>query len=73
MAMQGETIHLGAPNPCPDCNVTMENEVLANGNDMYYIGTRCDCGPSYSRESKAYWNTRVAALWHLATDDWERR
>jgi hypothetical protein len=72
MAMPGETIHLGAPSTCPDCDIKLENQVMSSPAG-YYIGTRCNCGPSYSRESKAYWTTRVEALWHLAADDWERR
>lgn len=71
MAFQGETIGLGAPSTCPDCNVELEERVLQSAAG-YYIGTECNCGP-YSRESMYYWTTRVEALWALAADDWQRR
>lgn len=71
MALQGETIGLGAPNVCPDCDVKLEEMVLKSAAG-FYIGTQCNCGP-YSRESLHYWTTRVEALHSLACDDWQRR
>ena len=71
MAMPGETIHRGAPSTCPDCDVKLENRVMSSAAG-YYIGTRCDCGPSYSRESGYYeeWDEVNA---HFEADTWARR
>ena len=52
MALPGETIALGAPPVCPDCNKPLANKVLRSGAG-FCIGTICDCGP-YSRESGYY-------------------
>lgn len=56
--LEGETIRSGAPNPCPDCGVTMTLEVHHSAAG-YYVGTWCDCGP-YSRES-GYFRTHEDA------------
>ena len=53
MALPGETIHLGAPSTCPDCDIKLENQIMSSA-EGFYIGTRCHCGPSYSRESGYY-------------------
>lgn len=57
MAFVGETIASGAPERCPDCDVTPKLQVLHTC--AYYIGTHCNCGP-YSRESD-YFKTREEA------------
>ncbi len=49
MTLPGETLARGADNPCPDCGVEVELQVLKSAAG-YYIGTECDCGP-YTRES----------------------
>ena len=72
MAMPGETIHRGAPSTCPDCDVKLENEVMSSGTGYYYIGTRCNCGPSYSRES-GYYEERDEATAEFEADTWVRR
>lgn len=71
MAMAGETLHLGAPSTCEDCNVTLKVKVHESGAG-FYIGSWCNCGP-YSRESKEYWPERGLAEFALAIDSWERR
>lgn len=67
--MPGETITTGAPRTCPDCGVTVEEQVLMSGAG-YYIGTECDCGP-YSRESD-YYPSREVAQSHLRHGAWDR-
>ena len=60
MALEGETIHLGAPAICPECKTILKEEVLLS-RAGYYIGTRCKCGP-YSRESHYYETMTEATL-----------
>lgn len=57
MVLPRETIGLGAPRRCEDCNNELVPEVLMTC--AYYIGTQCDCGP-YSRESE-YFKTKAEA------------
>jgi len=52
MALAGEINKDG--EQCPDCNVTLDLQVLQSGAG-YYIGTFCNCGP-YSRESDYFRN-----------------
>ena len=70
MAMNGETIHLGAEAYCDECGAALVNQVLPSGS-AYYIGTTCCSGP-YSRES-GYYSTYEEAEWLLDTDTWARR
>lgn len=60
MAIQGETLALGAPQTCHTCAVTVRPQVLSSAAG-WYVGTRCDCGP-YTRESGYYETARQAAL-----------
>jgi len=71
MAMNGETIHLGAAAYCDECGAALVNEVLSSGNGSYYIGTTCCSGP-YSRES-GYYSTREVPEALLEADAWQRR
>lgn len=55
MTLPGETIATGAMSVCPDCGVSvMETLGVMMSAAGYYIGTYCDCGPAYSRESGYY-------------------
>ena len=65
MAMQGETIHLGANPNCPNCGKFLKEEVRMS-TAGYCIGTSCCCGP-YSRES-LYYKTREEAQHALDTN-----
>lgn len=59
--MRGETILTGAPEVCSDCgkNVLDTLGIMSSGGG-WYIGTQCDCGPSYSRESQYMPNHETA-------------
>jgi hypothetical protein len=50
----GETLATGCPVVCPDCQVNVLPLRVLRSNAGYYIGTRCDCGPAYTRESDYY-------------------
>lgn len=64
MAMQGETIHLGADPHCSTCGKLLKEEVMQSAAG-YFIGTQCCMGPN-SRESE-YMPSREYA--QLALDD----
>ena len=70
MAIQGETIALGAPSTCPDCATKLEPRVCQSAGG-YYVGTRCSCGP-YSRES-GYYRTQAEASAALAERSYHRQ
>jgi hypothetical protein len=63
--LPGETIATGAPTVCPDCEVWVLPLVVLHSGGGYYIGTRCGCTASYSRESE-YYPTRPLAEAALA-------
>jgi hypothetical protein len=49
-----ETIATGAPTVCPTCQVSVLPLVVLWSAAGAYIGTRCQCAPSYTRESDYY-------------------
>lgn len=61
----GETIATGAPTVCPNCRASVLPLVVLCSAAGHYIGTRCNCGPSYSRES-GYYPSQAAAETALA-------
>jgi hypothetical protein len=66
MAGQGETVHLGAPKTCPDCQTAVRGPSVEHSGAGYYIGYTCNCGP-YSRET-GYYPSFEAADRALKTD-----
>ena len=71
MALAGETVSTGAPNPCPDCGWLSDLGVYKSGAG-FYLGHACNCGP-YSRESARYWRTEEEAAAALELGEWCRR
>jgi hypothetical protein len=63
--LPGETIATGAPTVCPNCEGWVLPLVVLHSGGGYYIGTRCACTASYSRESE-YYPTRPLAEAALA-------
>lgn len=61
----GETLATGCPVVCPDCHTNVLPLRVLHSNAGYYIGTRCNCGPAYTRESD-YYPTPVQAETALA-------
>ncbi len=61
----GETIATGAPTVCPTCQVSVLPLVVLHSAAGHYIGTRCSCSSSYSRESD-YYPSEAAAEGALA-------
>jgi hypothetical protein len=52
--LPGETLATGCPTICPDCRVeALPLRVLCSAAG-HFIGTRCNCGPAYTRESDYY-------------------
>jgi len=76
MAMDGETIILGADRSCKRCGMVFaEIGIKLNINFQvmfsaagYFIGTQCSCGPN-SRES-SYFKSRELAMTALDTGNW---
>jgi hypothetical protein len=66
--LPGETLANGCPVLCPDCQVEVLPPRVLPGSAGYYIGTRCNCGPAYTRESD-YYPTEALAEAALA-DRW---
>jgi hypothetical protein len=52
--LPGETLANGCPVLCPDCQVEVLPLRVLPGSAGYYIGTRCNCGSAYTRESDYY-------------------
>ena len=52
--LPGETIATGVPTICPTCEASVLPLVVLHSGGGYYIGTRCHCTSSYSRESDCY-------------------
>jgi hypothetical protein len=52
--LPGETLASGCPVLCPDCQVEVLPLRVLPSSAGYYIGTRCNCGPAYTRESDYY-------------------
>jgi len=63
----GENTH---PDRCEDCNCELKLTVVRTPAG-YFIGTVCDCGPCYSRESD-YYRTQEKAQKALETGSYER-
>jgi hypothetical protein len=58
--LPGETLATGAPVLCPDCQVEVLPLRVLHSAAGFFIGTRCDCGPVYSRESPYYQSQDLA-------------
>jgi hypothetical protein len=62
--LPGETLATGCPVLCPNCQVEVLPLRILQSSSGYFIGTRCACGPVYTRESDYYgtWTLAETAL-----------
>lgn len=68
--LPGETLKSGASATCEDCVVTVYPCVMQS-QAGYFIGTKCNCGPCYTRES-GYYATREDATEAFMSDTYGR-
>jgi hypothetical protein len=59
--LPGETLATGCPILCPDCQVEVLPLRVLQSSAGHFIGTRCACGPVYTRESDYYPTQELAA------------